>query len=81
MVPGGQEGCSRPFFLGGGKVASRGLEMKFSIGKSLHFEGEEVFTSTLHSQLGSDVIWISEGACMLGVDCRLKAATHRCRRG
>jgi len=85
MVPGGQGGCSRPFFLRGGKVASHGLNVKFSIGKGLHFEGEKGFMSTLHSlnpvQSDSDVIWISEGVCMLGVDFRLKTAAQRCRRG
>jgi len=81
MVPGGQGCCSRPFFLRGGKVDPHGLNVKFSIGKGLHFEGEEVFVSTLHSlnpvQSDSDVIWISEGVCMLGIDCRLKTAAQR----
>jgi len=33
------------------------------------------------AQSGSGVLGICEGTNLLGVNCLLKAATHRCRRG
>ena len=84
---GGPEGSLRPILLGDGGFDLRGwdsLNIYFSVRAGLHFVGFEMFKPKLHlsdlAHLGSDVVWIGEGAFVLGVDCWLKATSHRCRR-